>query len=219
MCYFYVRMSKTEKIHIALVDDHQLFRKGVKFILEQDEQLEVRFEASNGVEFLKELNKYQPDVIIMDISMPEMDGVEATQKALEKYPNLNVLVLSMFGDVDYYNTMIDLGVKGFVLKDIDNNELVEAVKRVHVGGNYFSQELLLQLIKNKPQDDQVHLTERESEILELICRGNSNLEISEKLFISQRTVERHRSSLLAKTDSKNSISLVIYAIKSGLVKI
>ena len=125
----------------------------------------------------------------------------------------------MYSDVEYYNTMIDLGVKGFILKDIDNNELTEAIRRVNAGGNYFSQELLLKLIKNKPEDGSIDLTPREKEVLELICQGQSNLQISEILFISQRTVERHRSSLLFKTESKNSVRLVIFAIKNNLVKI
>jgi DNA-binding NarL/FixJ family response regulator len=158
-------------------------------------------------------------VALMDINMPEMDGVETSKKALEIYPDLHILVLSMYSDVEYYNTMIDLGVKGFILKDIDNNELTDAIRRVHAGGNYFSQELLLKLIKNKPEEGSIDLTPREREVLELICKGYSNLQISEELFISQRTVERHRSSLLFKTDSKNSISLVVYAIKNNLVKI
>jgi DNA-binding NarL/FixJ family response regulator len=125
----------------------------------------------------------------------------------------------MYGDVEYYNTMIDLGVKGFILKDIDNAELTNAIRKVTMGGNYFSQELLLNLIKNKPDNSGIDLTKREKEVLELICKGNSNQQISEELFISQRTVERHRSSLLYKTDSKNSVSLVVYAIKNHLVKI
>lgn len=212
-------MTTTQKIDIALVDDHQLFRNGLKFILDNTDDISVAFEASNGREFLNYLDNIKPDLVLMDINMPEMDGVEATKRALEKYPDLNILVLSMFGEVDYYNTMIDLGVKGFILKDIDNNELLEAIRKVHKGGNFFSQELLLQLIKNKPGEEKILLTNREKEVLELICKGYSNQEISEKLFISQRTVERHRSSLLTKTNSKNSISLVVYSIKSGLVKI
>ena len=115
--------------------------------------------------------------------------------------------------------MIDLGVKGFILKDIDNNELTNAIRKVNVGGNYFSQELLLNLIKNKPDGAGIDLTKREKEVLELICQGFSNQQISEELFISQRTVERHRSSLLYKTNSKNSVSLVVFAIKNNLVKI
>jgi DNA-binding NarL/FixJ family response regulator len=155
----------------------------------------------------------------MDINMPEMDGMETTRQALLKFPDLHVLVLSMYSDVEYYNTMIELGVKGFVLKDIDNKELADAIRKVHSGGSYFSQELLLKLIKHKPESTGIELTKREKEVLELICQGYSNQQISEELFISQRTVERHRSSLLYKTDSKNSISLVVFAIKNNLVKI
>ncbi len=211
--------NQNRKIQVALVDDHQLFRSGINFIIDDTEDIEVAFEASNGQEFLNFLKEFQPDLVLMDINMPVLDGVEATRRALEQFPDLKVLVLSMFGEVDYYNTMIDLGVKGFILKDIDNEELIDAIRKVYKGGSYFSQELLLQLIKNKPSDEAVDLTKREKEVLELICLGFSNQEISEKLFISQRTVERHRSSLLFKTDSKNSVSLVVYAIKSGLVKI
>lgn len=208
-----------QPIQIAIVDDHQLFRSGLRFILEETNDIHIALEASNGREFIDMLDITKPDLVLMDISMPEMNGIEATKKALERYPDLNVLVLSMFSDIEYYNTMIELGVKGFILKDIDNQELLTAIRKVYRGGNYFSQELLLQLIKNKPGDEHIALTNREKEVLELICKGYSNQEISEELFISQRTVERHRASLLGKTDSKNSISLVIYAIKNGLVKI
>ncbi len=212
-------MLSGKKIGVALVDDHQLFRNGLKFIIDNEPDIDVVIEASNGKEFLFYLENLKPDVVLMDINMPEMDGVEATRQALAKFPDLNVLVLSMYSDVQYYNTMIDLGVKGFVLKDIDNHELTIAIRKVFAGGNYFSQELLLNLLKNKPDGVGIELTRREREVLELICKGHSNQHISEELYISQRTVERHRSSLLAKTDSKNSVSLVVYAIKHNLVKI
>ncbi len=212
-------MPRQTKIKVAIVDDHQLFRNGLKFIIENEDDLEVMLEASNGMQFLDYLENLKPDVVLMDINMPELDGVETTRRALEKYNDLNVLVLSMYSDVEYYNTMIDLGVKGFILKDIDNDELADAIRKVYNGGNYFSQELLLRLIKHKPGDAGIDLTKREMEVLELICKGHSNQQISEELFISQRTVERHRSSLLFKTDSKNSISLVVFAIKNGIVKI
>jgi DNA-binding NarL/FixJ family response regulator len=210
---------KQQKIGIAIIDDHQLFRNGLRFILENEEDMEVVIEASNGKQFLDFLKNYKPDVVLMDINMPEMDGIETTKNALIQYPDLNVLVLSMYSDIEYYNTMIALGVKGFVLKDIDNDELADAVRKVYSGGSYFSQELLLRLIKNKPEDERIELTRREKEVLDLICQGFSNQQISDKLYISQRTVERHRSSLLFKTESKNSISLVVYAIKNNLVKI
>jgi DNA-binding NarL/FixJ family response regulator len=212
-------MSKISKIGVAIVDDHQLFRSGLHFILENESDIEVIIEASNGKQFLNSLKDIKPDVVLMDINMPEMDGVEASRLAIEKYPDLNILVLSMYSDIEYYNTMIDIGVKGFILKDIENKELSIAIRKVYNGGNYFSQELLLRLIKNKPDGEIIDLTNREKEVLELICQGYSNQEVSEKLFISQRTVERHRSSLLFKTNSKNSISLVVFSIKNNLVKI
>jgi DNA-binding NarL/FixJ family response regulator len=212
-------MTKQPKINVAIVDDHQLFRSGLHFILENEPDLEVIIESSNGKQFLNSLKEIKPDVVLMDINMPEMDGVEASRLAIEKYPDLNILVLSMYSDIEYYNTMIDIGVKGFILKDIENKELAVAIRKVYNGGNYFSQELLLRLIKNKPEGEAIDLTNREKEVLELICQGFSNQEVSEKLFISQRTVERHRSSLLFKTNSKNSISLVVFSIKNHLVKI
>jgi DNA-binding NarL/FixJ family response regulator len=212
-------MPKQNKIAVAIVDDHQLFRNGLKFIIGNEVDMEVVIEAANGKEFLKYLDSVKPDIALMDINMPEMDGVETTRQAISRHPELCVLVLSMYSDIEYYNTMIDLGVKGFILKDIDNSELAIAIRKVYAGGTYFSQELLLRLIKHKPDTSMVEFTKREKEVLELICKGNSNLQISEGLYISQRTVERHRSSLLEKTNSKNSISLVVYAIKNNIVKI
>jgi DNA-binding NarL/FixJ family response regulator len=208
-----------KKRQIVIVDDHQLFRNGLKFILNEMMDVQVVGEASNGKEFLELLQYIVPDLVLLDINMPVMNGVEAAKTALQKHPGLNILILSMYGETEYYNTMIDIGIKGFILKDVDNKELRDAIDKVTSGGNYFSQELLLNLIKNKSSDEPIVITKREKEVLELICKGYSNQQISEILFISQRTVERHRSSLLLKTDSKNSISLVVYAIKNKLVSI
>jgi DNA-binding NarL/FixJ family response regulator len=207
------------KTKIIIVDDHKLFRNGLRFILSEIEDVEIIGEASNGKEFLELLNFLKPDLVLMDISMPVMNGVEASREALEKYPNLKILVLSMFGEDAYYNTMIDIGVKGFILKDSDNAELKNAIQSIIHGNNYFSQDLLLKLIRNKTTAPSIKLSRRESEILTLICKGYSTNLISEQLHISHRTVERHRASLLSKTDSSNSISLVIYAIKNNLIKI
>jgi DNA-binding NarL/FixJ family response regulator len=208
-----------KKARVFLVDDHQLFRNGLKFILNERDDMEVAGEASNGKEFLELVDFIHPDIVLMDIGMPVMNGIEATKQALEKIPDLKILVLSMFGESEYYNSMIDLGVKGFVLKDVDNAELYQAIIKVLNGGTHFSQDLLLAVIKNKTSDHPIILTRREKEVLDLICKGLSNQQISEKLWISQRTVERHRSNLLTKTDSKNSISLVVYAIRNRLVQI
>ena len=207
------------KVRLFLVDDHQLFRNGLKFILSERKDMEVAGEASNGKEFLDLLDFVKPDLVLMDIGMPVMDGVEATRRALEKYPQLKILVLSMYDESEYYNSMIELGVKGFVLKDMDNEELYEAIRKVNAGGTHFSQELLLSIIKRKTPENKIILTRREKEVLDLICKGYSNQQISDKLIISQRTVERHRANLLAKTDSRNSISLVVFAIKNRLISI
>ena len=207
------------KTNIIIVDDHKLFRSGLRFILGEIEGVEVIGEASNGKEYLELLEYLKPDLVIMDISMPEMNGIEACQRSLEKDKNLKILVLSMFGDDAYYNSMIELGVKGFILKDTDNNELKTAINAIMSGSTFFSQELLIKLIRNKNVPSGIKLSRRETEILALICKGFSTNQISEQLHISQRTVERHRASLLSKTESSNSISMAIYAIKNNLVKL
>ena len=207
------------KSTVVIVDDHKLFRDGLKFILSESGIAEVIAEASNGKEFLTLLTNIKPDLVLMDINMPVMNGIESSKKGLEIYPDLNILVLSMYGDEEYYNTMIDLGVKGFLLKDADTSELKIAINKILEGGSYFSQKLLLNIINSRQVQDTVKLTRREKEILVLICQGHSNNTISDELHISSRTVERHRAELLDKTQSSNSISLVIYAIKNGLVKI
>jgi len=207
------------KSTVVIVDDHKLFRDGLKFILSESGIAEVIAEASNGKEFLTLLTNIKPDLVLMDINMPVMNGIESSKRGLEIYPDMNILVLSMYGDEEYYNTMIDLGVKGFLLKDADTSELKIAINKILEGGSYFSQQLLLNIINSRQVQDTVKLTRREKEILVLICQGHSNNTISDELHISSRTVERHRAELLDKTQSSNSISLVIYAIKNGLVKI
>lgn len=212
-------MAQKSKVKLIVVDDHKLFRNGLKFILGEMPNIEIVGEASNGLEFLELLKNEKPDIAIMDISMPQMNGIEATQKAIAMQPNLKVLVLSMYGDDAYYNSMIDIGVKGFILKDADPGELSAALNAIIEGGSYFSQELLLKLIRTKNTTPLIKLTKRETEILGYICQGLSTHQISDKLHISHRTVERHRASLLSKTESSNSISMAIYALKNNLVSI
>jgi len=208
-----------DKIKIIIVDDHQLFRNGLKYILSQNEGFEIIGEASDGAQFLELLKYITPDIVLMDINMPVLNGIEATKRALKQHPELKILVLTMFSEQEYYNHMIEIGAKGFILKDADNSELITAIQRISQGYTYFSQQLLLQLIRNKTQDNSINLTDREQEVLEQICIGFSTQEIADKLNISLRTVERHRSNLLMKTESNNSVKLVVYAIKHNLVKI
>ncbi len=206
-----------DKPGIIIVDDHRLFRSGLKYIIDESLKYQVIGEASNGMELLDLLANVTPQLVIMDINMPVMNGIEATRQVLEKYPAMKILILSMYSETEYYNTLLDLGIKGFVLKDADNEEFFLAIHRVLSGGTYYSQELLLNIIHRKTTATSIKISRREKEILELVSLGLSNQEISNKLTISQRTVERHRTNLLEKTGSKNSIRLIIYALKNNLI--
>ena len=212
-----------EKIRIIIADDHQLFRNGLKILLNAFPEFEVTGEASNGEEFLRILNNTKADIALMDINMPEMDGIEATRKGLKLYPDLNIIALSMYGEEEYYYKMVDAGAKGFLLKDSDISEVKEAILTVRKGGNYFSQELLyhvIQKIKHRENESKsANLSKRETEILFKICEGLSNQEIADTLFISKRTVDKHRANLLGKTNSKNTASLILFAIRNKLIEI
>lgn len=211
---------------IIIVDDHTLFRDGLKFVIEKLPSYKVIAEADNGKQFLELLDKEIPDLVLMDIFMPVMNGIEAAEKAIEKYPDLKIITISMYGDQEYYFKMINAGVKGFILKQSGKNELENAMNEVINGGNYFSQELLCRIITNY-SDKQVttsgnniiKLTDREAEILQLVCNGLSNTEIADKLFLSLKTVEGHKTKLLKKSSTKNTAGLIMFAIKSGLITV
>jgi DNA-binding NarL/FixJ family response regulator len=212
-----------EKIQIIIADDHQLFRNGLKILLNSFPEFEVTGEAANGEEFLKLLKNVQADIALMDIKMPEMDGIEATRRGLKMCPGINIIALSMYGEEEYYYKMVDAGAKGFLLKDSDISEVKEAILTVAKGGSFFSQELLyhvIQKIKHREQENKsANLSKREKEILIKICEGFSNQEIAEALFISKRTVDKHRANLLGKTNSKNTASLILFAIRNKLIEI
>lgn len=212
--------------NIVLVDDHTLFRNGLRTLLSGIEGFNVVGEASDGLELLSLLEKMTPDVILLDIEMPRMNGIAAAEEALKRWPDLKIITLSMYGDEDYYFKMVSLGVKGFILKNSEIKDVVAAIEAVAEGGSFFSQELLFNLVSNLkstpssvPEDSPEQLSQRESEILLHICRGESNNEIADALFISKRTVDKHRSNILAKTGCKNTANLVVYAIKHHLVEI
>jgi len=212
-----------KKYSVTLVDDHQLFREGLKLLLNENPNIDKIYQAANGVEFLGQLEKNMPDVVLMDINMPVMDGVEATQKALTKWPQLKVIALSMYGDDEYYIKMIEAGARGFILKNSDIEVVEKAIEVVMAGQNYFSSEVMANLVihlnKKKTEEAKNELTERESEILYHICKGLSNQEIADTLFLSKRTVDKHRENILSKTNVKNTAGLVIYAIKHGIIQV
>jgi DNA-binding NarL/FixJ family response regulator len=212
---------------IYIVDDHPIFLKGLSLLLNEVKEFKVIGEANNGLEFLLDLEHHSPDVVLIDIRMPEMNGIEATRYALEKFPGLNIIALTMFGEQRYYNLMAEAGARGFLQKDVTKAELVEAIKRVSEGETYFSQRVMNELAGNSDalagedflarMDEK--LTDREFEVLRYLVNGLSAPEIADKMFISPRTVEGHRASLISKTGTKNVVDLVIFAIKHKLVEI
>lgn len=231
-------MKELPKHAILLVDDHALFRNGLKLLLNSHPKFRVWGEAGTGTEMLRLLDEADtlPDVVLLDISMPEMNGIDAAGAALARYPDLRIITLSMYGEEDYYFKMVSQGVKGFLLKNSDITEVYAALEAVLEGGSYFSQELLFNLVSNlrssstaaegdtdsdeeTGETDESVLSEREKEILLLICKGMTNNEIADTLYISKRTVDKHRANILEKTNCKNTANLVVYAIKNGLVEI
>jgi DNA-binding NarL/FixJ family response regulator len=209
------------KPKILIVDDHRLFREGLKLMLQDIDKYEVIGEAANGKQFLQYIQHIKPDLVLMDINMPEINGIEASRKALERYPDLDILILSMLGEEDYYNELVEIGVKGFLLKNSDPDELIKGIERILEGATYFSQDLLLHILEGKSRRDQIlkdiSFTSREKDVLILMCEGMTNIEIADKLFLSHRTVDRHKSNLFAKTGCTNSVALVMFAIKNKIV--
>ena len=217
-------------IRIALVDDHSLFRRGLKVLLSARPDFEVVADAGSGEEFLAMLPTARPEVVFMDYAMPAMNGAETSERALALCPDLKIITLSMFGDNAYYSRMVSSGAKGFLLKDSEFDEVVEAVETVHAGGTYFSASLLKSLshsIRSAAAGGGAaaavaecdRLSDREVEILVAICQGLSTQEIADRLFISKRTVDKHRANILEKSGCKNTASLVVYAIRHRLVEV
>ena len=209
---------------IILVDDHTLFRNGLRGLLEHCTDCRVVGEAASGEEFLAMLDGTDADVVFMDFAMPGLNGAPTTERALARRPDLRIIALSMFGEESYYSRMVEAGARGFLLKDSDVDDVIQAIEAVMAGGSYFSPALLSSLTgrmrtyTREIAEDEA-LSEREREILVAVCRGLSNQEIADELFISKRTVDKHRANILEKTGCKNTASLVVYAIRNRLVEL
>ncbi|MGE0077862.1 MAG: response regulator [Bacteroidales bacterium] len=208
-------------ISIAIVDDHKIFRTGLEVILNGISFFKVVGSYADGKSLMNGLAQEIPDVIFMDIKLPEDNGIMLTKLIKKKYPSIKIVALTMFGEIEYFNEMFDVGADGFLLKSTDGGELEKAVKEVVAGQTYFAKEFLgflsLKTKRNTDQPINVNLSERELEVLKLICEGFSNNEIAEKLFISAHTVDGHRRNLIAKTGVKNAPNLVLFALKNGLI--
>lgn len=196
-----------------------IFRKGLATILNEIPTVKVVGETSNGHELLDLLKTQKADVILMDIKMPGMDGIEATRKVSAKYPATQIIALTMHEEIGYFNKMIEAGAKGFLLKNTNRDQLEAAINTVFEGENYFADEFVISVKKPTPSPALAHinLSARELEILDYICKGFSNAEIAKTLGLSQRTIDGHRSRLFEKTGAKNAPNLVLFAVKNGLV--
>jgi DNA-binding NarL/FixJ family response regulator len=182
------------------------------------------FEAGNGQEFLDSLRERIPDIVFMDIEMPGMNGIEATRRALALYPQLRVVGLSMYGEEAYYAPMIEAGACGFISKNAELSDILDAIRAVSSGRHYFNEEILRGIIKGIGQKEVARagnelLSEREKEVVHHICKGLSNQEIADILFLSRRTIEKHRENILQKTGVPNTAALVAWAIQNKIIKL
>lgn len=216
-------MEKT-RIKIMIADDHIIFRKGLKKILETVPQLNIIGEAENGLDLLSSVSRLQPDVILMDVSMPIMDGVMATKELCKRYTNPRIIALSVFGQESHIMEMLEAGAIGYVMKSAGRREIVEAIESVYQHRPYFCTESgkqITDLIEKYQSGYRNHLvvfTEREKDIIQLICQGCTSKEVANHLFISQRTVEGHRTRIMQKMRVKSIAGLVAYACEKGLYK-
>ncbi len=209
---------------VIIVDDHQIFIDGVKALISGIEGVEIVGEANNGVDLIDLLSKVKTDLILMDVNMPIMDGLEATQLVLEKYPEVKVLMLTMHDSKEYIEKLLKVGAHGYVLKNTGKHELKEAMESVMQGIPFYSQAVtkrIMESLQKKKAVSNEHgnvvLTERETEVLTLIAQELTSNEIAEKLFISHHTVESHRKNLIAKLQVRGISGLVKYAVQMGIV--
>jgi len=217
-----------QSIKIILTEDHQLLRDGVKALL-ASENIEIIGEASTGGELFRLLEKEQPDIILMDISLPDTSGIELTRLISERYPKIKVLILSMFSDESFINQAIKSGAKGYLHKNTTREEMLIAVDSVYSGSDFYSDSISKIILKSyidkaKSNTEEVPnphevLSKREIEILVMFAEGFINKEIADRLFISIRTVESHKNHIMQKLNLKTQVELVKYAIKHNLINI
>ncbi len=216
-----------DKINIVLADDHVLVRNGIKAMLESDTEITVVGEAGNGMEALEAAKSLKPDILVLDIRMPEMTGLEATAKLNEYSPETKAVILSMHDSEEYVIQALDAGAFGYMLKDTDKIEFIKALKQVHKGNRYFSgsvsnvltNRLLTQKsgVRKSESEDHYNLTKKEKEILRMVIDSKQNKQISEALDISVRTIETHRFNIMKKLGVNNAVDMVNKTLKENLI--
>jgi len=212
---------KNSKISLGIVDDHQIVIDGLKALLHGHDQFEVSIESTEPLRMLELLGKKKIDILLTDVMMPGMNGAELAKEVHQQFPKIKILALSMSGQGDLVNQMIDdAHISGYVLKNIGKKELANALEKISKGGIYFSEEVLQEMTKAsemKKTNEEVNLTNREVEIIRLIEKELSNKQIAEKLFLSERTVETHRKNIFRKTNTSSVIGLIKYAYEHKLI--
>ncbi len=218
----FLYLNAMQKLKIVLVDDHQMLIDGLIAILSKFDEIEILKTYTNGNLLLDEINILQPQIVLTDISMPEIDGYELTKRIKAINPTIYVIALSMSNSISDINKMLDVGISGYVLKNVGNKELIDAIHKVANGKMHFSDDVTEEMVKNKhskpeKNEEQAKLTERELEILKLIVQEFNNAEIADKLFISERTVETHRKNMIRKFKTKTIVGLLKYAMDNKLI--
>ncbi|MFI5152813.1 MAG: response regulator [Chitinophagales bacterium] len=212
-------------IRLVIADDHEIFRDGLALMLARQDDLSLVGQAEDGKELIELAEKLQPDVVITDIRMPHLDGIQATRLLIQKFPDLKIIALSMFNEDNLIVEMLEAGAKGYLLKNADKKEILEAIETVYRDRIFYcrhtSARLASMIVKSKFDQQkkkmEISFSEREKEIIKLICRQNTAQQIGDQLFLSKRTVEGYRVRIMQKMDVKNTAGVVIFALKNNLV--
>ncbi len=209
------------KIKVLLADDHQMFIDGMKVFLEKYDHIEVVAEANNGNQVLDILENQPIDIIVLDIDMPELDGIQVTKQTTIKYPKTKVLILSMFDKKEFIIKLMQYGASGYILKNKSKEELLAAINSIAAGGTHYGLEIMKYAVSVSriDKDEEVQLTEREIEVMQKIAEGHSSKEAAGILNISETTINTHRRNIMAKLELPSAVHLVRYAIKHGYVKL
>jgi|SRR6185436_5896703 len=214
-------------INIVIADDHEIFRDGFRVLIKKFQEIKLVGEAENGKELIEIVEKLKPDVVLTDIKMPKMDGIEATQYLTRTDSAINIIALSMFDEDNLIIDMLEAGAKGYLLKNADKQEIIEAITTVNKGKTYYckstSAKLMQMIARSKfnpyKKSQKAQFKEKELEVIRLICDQHSTKEIGDKLNLSTRTIEGYRERILEKMDVHNTAGIVVYAIKAGIYKI
>ena len=223
-----LRMKITNPIRIILADDHEIFRDGFKAMLKKQPSVELIGEASDGEELIKLTRQLRPDVIVTDIKMPKMDGLEATKLLSNEFPNIGVIALSMIDEENLIIDMMEAGAKGYLLKNAHKNEIIEAIKAVHHDHIYYCDGASAKLTRMIAKNDRIpfvrkmpkpEFSQKEIDVIRFICQEMTNKEIADRLNLSIRTIEGYRDRILEKMGARNSAGIVVYAIRNKIYTI